>query len=256
MPRIRTIKPEFWADEKIGTLQIPCRLFYIGCWNFADDFGVIRGNAVILKSQIFPYDEDLRVSEIKKWIDALVDARMLVPIIRSGESYYVIRTFHSHQVLDKRYHKSYLSDNIKETEQLIAKALQGHTADTASPHSGHEVITSEEKEEEKEYKESIPKGIPKKGELSLTPACSDSPKDDYIKFREWMKDNAPFCDNEAHFKSSHITEEELTKLKRKYTGQQIADTILQIENRTDLRKRYSNLYLTVNNWLKPKENGR
>ncbi|MFK1876092.1 hypothetical protein ACIXGC_19415 [Bacteroides fragilis] len=66
MARIRTIKPEFWEDEKIGKLPIPCRLFFIGCWNFADDFGVIKGNAALLKSQIFPYDENLRVSEIKK----------------------------------------------------------------------------------------------------------------------------------------------------------------------------------------------
>ena len=44
MARIRTIKPEFWEDEKIGKLPIPCRLFFIGCWNFADDFGVIKGN--------------------------------------------------------------------------------------------------------------------------------------------------------------------------------------------------------------------
>ena len=112
MARIRTIKPEFWEDEKIGKLPIPCRLFFIGCWNFADDFGVIKGNAALLKSQIFPYDENLRVSEIKKWIDSLVDARMLVPIIHAEESYYFIRTFRSHQILDKRYDKSYIGKEI------------------------------------------------------------------------------------------------------------------------------------------------
>ena len=85
MARIRTIKPEFWEDEDIGKLPIPCRLFFIGCWNFADDYGVIKANAALLKSQIFPYDENLRVSEIKKWIGALVDARMLIPIILDGD---------------------------------------------------------------------------------------------------------------------------------------------------------------------------
>lgn len=103
MARIRTIKPSFWEDEKIAKLSMPCRLFYIGTWNLADDLGVIRGNPALLKSAIFPYDDNLRVSEVQRWIDALVNARMLIPISHKHESYYVIRTFRSHQKLDPRY---------------------------------------------------------------------------------------------------------------------------------------------------------
>lgn len=103
MARIRTIKPSFWEDEKIAKLPMPCRLFYIGTWNLADDSGVIRGNPALLKSAIFPYDDNLRVSEVQRWIDALVNARMLIPISHKHESYYVIRTFRSHQKLDPRY---------------------------------------------------------------------------------------------------------------------------------------------------------
>lgn len=149
MARIRTIKPDFWEDEKIGKLPIPCRLFFIGCWNFADDFGCIKGSVALLKSQIFPYDENLRVSEVKKWIDALVDARMLIPIIHVEESYYYIRTFRSHQVLDSRYSKSYIGKEI--VNDLINKALNSNNQDTTLTHSEHDVITTEEMEMEKEY---------------------------------------------------------------------------------------------------------
>jgi hypothetical protein len=109
MTRIRTVKPEFWEDEKIASLPMPCRLFYIGTWCLADDNGVFRGNPVMLKSKIFPYDESLRASEVQKWLDALVEARMLIPVINdpriggSVESYYIIRTFRSHQKFDARY---------------------------------------------------------------------------------------------------------------------------------------------------------
>lgn len=158
MARIRTIKPDFWEDEKIGKLSIPCRLFFIGCWNFADDFGVIKGNAALLKSQIFPYDENLRVSEIKKWIDALVDARMLVPIILGGEnnrlaeeSYYAIRTFRSHQIIDKRYDKSYISKDKSLVKELLAKALENNDVNTTSTPRHNDVNTMEEEEKEKEY---------------------------------------------------------------------------------------------------------
>jgi hypothetical protein len=126
MARIRTIKPEFWEDEKMASLPIPCRLFYIGTWSIADDNGVFRGNPVMLKSKIFPYDENLRASEVQKWLNALVEARMLIPIINdpriggSEESYYVIRTFHSHQKFDARY-PNYLIDSELLNEILSTK---------------------------------------------------------------------------------------------------------------------------------------
>ena len=243
MARIRTIKPEFWEDEKIGKLPIPCRLFFIGCWNFADDFGVIKGNAALLKSQIFPYDENLRVSEIKKWIDSLVDARMLVPIIHAEESYYFIRTFRSHQILDKRYDKSYIGKEI--AKDLINRALNDNDVNTTSTLRDNDVNTTEEKEEEKEDKKESPNGDKKEAEAS-SPVSSNL---DYLKFTDWLKRKAPFCSNPKNF-SSQITESEFLKLKEKYTGKQIADIIEQIENRKDLRKRSTNLYRTVLNWAK------
>lgn len=243
MARIRTIKPEFWEDEKIGKLPIPCRLFFIGCWNFADDFGVIKGNAVLLKSQIFPYDENLRVSEIKKWIDSLVDARMLVPIIHAEESYYFIRTFRSHQILDKRYDKSYIGKEI--AKDLINRALNDNVVNTTSTPRDNDVFTTTEKEEEKEDKKESPNGD-KKEAVASSPAPSNL---DFLKFNDWLKRKAPFCSNPKNF-SSQITEAEFLKLKEKYTGKQIADVIEQIENRKDLRKRYTNLYRTVLNWAK------
>lgn len=243
MARIRTIKPEFWEDEKIGKLPIPCRLFFIGCWNFADDFGVIKGNAALLKSQIFPYDENLRVSEIKKWIDSLVDARMLVPIIHAEESYYFIRTFRSHQVLDKRYDKSYIGKGI--VKELISMALNDNDVNTTSTPRDNDVNTTEEKEEEKGDKKESPNGD-KKEAVASSPASSNP---DFLKFNDWLKRKAPFCSNPKNF-SSQITEAEFLKLKEKYTGKQIADIIEQIENRKDLRKRYTNLYRTVLNWAK------
>lgn len=239
MARIRTIKPEFWEDEKVGKLPIPCRLFFIGCWNFADDFGVIKGNAALLKSQIFPYDENLRVSEIKKWIDSLVDARMLVPIIHAEESYYIIRTFRSHQVLDKRYDKSYIGKEV--AKGLIDKALNNDDVITTSTPREHYVNTTEEKE--KEYKKEST-NVDKK---ESTDSSLSNP--DFIKFNDWIKRKAPFCSNPKNF-PSQITEADFIKLKEKYTGKQIADIIEQIENRKDLRKRYTNLYRTVLNWAK------
>lgn len=84
----------------------------------------------------------------------------------------------------------------------------------------------------------------KKEPLSFTP----SPE--YLKFTNWMQANAPYC-----FKNlKPLTEEELGKLKAKYTGAEIASVIEQIENRKDLRKKYASLYRTVLNWAKNEYN--
>ena len=47
-----------------------------------------------------------------------------------------------------------------------------------------------------------------------------------------------------------LTQAEFDALCDKYTSAQICDTLQQIENRKDLRKRYTNLYRTLLNWLK------
>lgn len=70
-----------------------------------------------------------------------------------------------------------------------------------------------------------------------------------------MSQNAPYCDNPKNFTSSRITEKKFKKLKEIFSGNQIAETIMQIENRKDLRKKYTNLYRTVLNWIKPGGNG-
>lgn len=127
MARIRSIKPQFWSDEKIASVPIQARLLFIGTWSYADDNGVIRGNPAYIKSLVFPYDDNLRVGEVKKWIDALEEARMLIPLMYKGESYYVIRTFRSHQRIDTRYANELIPS-------MELEAILSHTGHTLSAH--------------------------------------------------------------------------------------------------------------------------
>jgi hypothetical protein len=57
MARIRTIKPEFWTDEKIVQLPFECRLVFIGLWNFCDDDGYLHDQPERLRMQIMPADD-------------------------------------------------------------------------------------------------------------------------------------------------------------------------------------------------------
>lgn len=54
--RGRFIRPEYFNDEDISSLDFPIRIFYIGLWCVADREGRLRDRPGNLKAQILPYD--------------------------------------------------------------------------------------------------------------------------------------------------------------------------------------------------------
>ncbi|MBO5815299.1 MAG: hypothetical protein J6R30_04170 [Bacteroidales bacterium] len=144
MARIRTIKPEFWEDEKLAKLPVHARLLFIGTWNFADDNGALLANPVLMKSHIFPY-EDIGISTISEWIDMLVENGMLIRTTYNGKDYLVIRKFLIHQKINRKsiriniplpvvlkvideYNKTHgvlIEPSLQEREQGIGKRNDG-----------------------------------------------------------------------------------------------------------------------------------
>lgn len=97
MARIRSIKPDFWTDEKIVELPYEVRLFFIGSWNFADDSGNLQRSARKLKMQIFPAD----VIDCEPLIQSLIDAGLFIEYSVNGEEFIHIKGFKDHQVVNR-----------------------------------------------------------------------------------------------------------------------------------------------------------
>ena len=57
MPRIRTIKPEFWDSPSTAVADLAVRLTYIAMWNWADDSGRGTANMKELEAFVFPNDD-------------------------------------------------------------------------------------------------------------------------------------------------------------------------------------------------------
>jgi hypothetical protein len=66
------------------------------------------------------------------------------------------------------------------------------------------------------------------------------------RFSAWLSRECPYIS--ANLKP--VTEEELAKLKQRFSTEEIMEVCHEMENRKDLRKRYTNLYRTLLNWLK------
>src|SRR6266540_3778904 len=57
MPRIRTIKPEFFDDETLCALSPFHRICFVGLWCQADKAGRLEDQPRRLKARIFPFDD-------------------------------------------------------------------------------------------------------------------------------------------------------------------------------------------------------
>lgn len=92
--RIRTIKPDFWTDEKIVRLPMAARLLFIGMWNFTDDEGYMRYEPGRIKMQIFPADN----VDIEELLEALADCELiLIRRCNDGREVVFIPNFLEHQ---------------------------------------------------------------------------------------------------------------------------------------------------------------
>ena len=97
MARIRTIKPDFWTDEKITECSCCARLLFIGLWNFADDNGNLQRSSKKIRMQVFPSDN----FDIEPLVSELITHGLLIEYQVGGDNYLHIKNFRRHQVINR-----------------------------------------------------------------------------------------------------------------------------------------------------------
>lgn len=98
MARIRTIKPEFWTDEKVVTISPLARLVFIGLWNFVDDYGRAACSPARLKMQILPADN----ADLRQLLAEISGAGLITLYTVEGKEYLQVDGFNKHQKQDTR----------------------------------------------------------------------------------------------------------------------------------------------------------
>lgn len=242
MPRIRTIVPEFWEDERFSNVSLPACLLYIGMKNFADDSGVILANETIIKSKVFPAREDIRKQQVSGWQQELIENSILVPFTFENKSYYVM-DFSSERI-DKPQ-KSKIPAEVIENVLSGKKQSNSGTFANNPEQSGMFETTPAGKES---------KGEDCKGEEGYTRAGTHNPdpepekpkNENFEKFKQWIAANAP---NVAKLKEP-FTEEQFERIKRDFPLQLIQDTLVSMHNYRELLKKYVSANLTFRKWAK------
>lgn len=94
MSRIRTIKPEFFLDEDVASLEPLDRLAFIGLWCVADKAGRLEDRPARLAVQILPYER----AGFEERLDRLASSRFIVRYaLEDGRKIIQIRTWKRHQ---------------------------------------------------------------------------------------------------------------------------------------------------------------
>jgi hypothetical protein len=147
MPRIRSIKPQFWLDENLGKISRDARLLYIGLWNLSDDTGVFEWRPARIKIQIFPYDTDVTEEIIIKWLDLLSNTHDIYKFSVNGNAFGYIPTFLKHQDIKKpsKWKFADIPDELLTIHPLITNNLP-----TSMELDGDESLSSSPREKEKE----------------------------------------------------------------------------------------------------------
>lgn len=99
-PRIRTIKPEMWEDEKIVALSRDARLLLIGLVTMADDEGRFRARRSGIIGHCLQGDDDAP-RRIDGWIREIQQQGIVVFYVEAGTPYGAFRHWRRHQKINR-----------------------------------------------------------------------------------------------------------------------------------------------------------
>lgn len=109
MPRIRTIKPEFWDSPSTASASLRVRLLFIAMWNWADDHGRGTANASQVLSFAFPNDAELPslVAEAPRIYTEIRGSFGVVFYEVDGRRFYAIPSWNDHQKNERKAASKY-----------------------------------------------------------------------------------------------------------------------------------------------------
>jgi hypothetical protein len=168
--RIRSIKPEYFENEVLASLDPLARILFPGLWCLADREGRLEYRPTRIKARILPYDQ----CDISNLLCALEETKFISRYEANGEVYIQIENFAKHQ----RPHTSEPPSVIPpaETVQKINRTVKKNRrpADFVEPRARAQKGREGRGEEGKEKKKGIREiGTPTKSDVA-SPASSAS----------------------------------------------------------------------------------
>lgn len=133
MARIRTVKPEFWQDEKMAAAPVIDRLVFLGLISMADDAGRVLDNLKVIDAFIFPASEDSAATSL---VRLTVSGRLRRGVADSGQNVLEIVNWARHQKIDKPNFKTALPKIVKDNSlNGLSPTPPRYIVDTSALHT-------------------------------------------------------------------------------------------------------------------------
>lgn len=100
MPRIRTIKPDFFTSLTIADLTPEQRLTFIGLWTHCDDEGRCVDDPRLVKAAVWPLD-DRNSADIEIDLKALSECSLILRYTLNRKRYLAITNWFEHQRINR-----------------------------------------------------------------------------------------------------------------------------------------------------------
>lgn len=124
MPRIRTIKPEFFKHRRLYLAEretrMPLRVAFAGLWCVGDREGRFRWEPEELKLDCLPFDK----VDFARVLDALATREFIGKYEVAGRHYGFIPGFRRHQVVNNRESASAIPAPPKEVMDLLTRGAR------------------------------------------------------------------------------------------------------------------------------------
>jgi hypothetical protein len=105
--RIRSIKPEFFRDEKINSLPHPARYLMVGLISMSDDRGRIQLSVPAIHGHVFPLEGDVSDRDVRAWMDGVVGQGLVLAYEVATWRYLWLPNFWRHQWLNRPSESAY-----------------------------------------------------------------------------------------------------------------------------------------------------
>jgi hypothetical protein len=100
MPRIRSIKPEFFKSFSIAALSRDARLHFIGLWTYVDDEGRGYSDPRLLKAELWALDDDMTTTTIEALTGELITSGHLTAYTADNRNCIQVNNW-DHQKIDR-----------------------------------------------------------------------------------------------------------------------------------------------------------
>lgn len=108
----RMIHTNIWQNETFASMSETSQLLYIGLITLADDDGKLKGNSLLLKSQVFPFHPSMTLDSFKNHLKEVVKCKF-IDVYRVKNEYFIAHpNWEKFQIIRKDLYKpSNLPDN-------------------------------------------------------------------------------------------------------------------------------------------------